>query len=60
VSAHRWLQDPNLFLLIYADGLALSHACELRKLGNARIWRIHKVGVETVQKLLLQGAVAQT
>ena len=39
--------------LIYVDGLAQSEVCELLKRDKTRVSRIHRAGVETVQKLLL-------
>ena len=41
--------------LIYVDGLAQNEVCELLKRDKTRVSRIHKKGVETVQKLLLLG-----
>jgi RNA polymerase sigma factor (sigma-70 family) len=42
--------------LIYVDGLAQSEVCELLKRDKTRVSRIHKEGVETVQKLLVLGS----
>jgi RNA polymerase sigma factor (sigma-70 family) len=42
--------------LIYVDGLAQNEVCELLKRDKTRVSRIHKEGVETVQKLLLLGS----
>jgi len=45
--------------LIYVDGLSQSEVCELLKRDKTRISRIHKEGVETVQKLLVLGSALE-
>lgn len=53
------LPDPgqrDVLRLIYVDGLAQSEVCELLQRDKTRVSRIHKAGVETVQKLLLLGS----
>jgi RNA polymerase sigma factor (sigma-70 family) len=45
--------------LIYVDGLSQSEVCEFLKRDKTRISRIHKEGVETVQKLLVLGSALE-
>jgi serine/threonine-protein kinase len=49
----------DVLRLIYVDGLAQSDVCELLRRDKTRVSRIHKAGVETVQKLLLLGSALE-
>ena len=49
----------DVLRLIYVDGLAQSDVCDLLKRDKTRVSRIHKAGVETVQKLLLLGSALE-
>jgi DNA-directed RNA polymerase specialized sigma24 family protein len=52
-------QQRQVLRLIYVEGLAQREVCDSLKLDKARISRIHKAGVETVQKLLVLGSALE-
>ena len=52
-------QHRQVMGLIYVNGLGQSDVCEGLKLDKAHISRVHKAGVETMQKLLLLGSALE-
>ncbi|MGB5219964.1 MAG: sigma-70 family RNA polymerase sigma factor [Polyangiales bacterium] len=52
-------RQRQVLRLMYIEGFAQSEVCKVLRLTKSRISRIHKAGVETVQKLLFLGSALE-